>query len=129
MTKGLLILAAIAVGFFAVDSYLTTRAAVKTLKDDNKALSEQLTASRQQHNAEGAIGLLGMSYSQQGAAKQEKTQIEIHKQIIREPCAVLPVPDVSAQRLWQLTENTRAAALPDSARQSDGVTPAAAAGK
>lgn len=129
MTKILVALAAIAVGFFAGDSYLTIRSAVKTLSADNKTLTAQLAASAKQHNAEGAIGQQGMSYDRQGATQQEKTQSEIRQQVEREPCAKVAIPDASAKRLWQLAESTRAATVPDAARQPDSVTPAAATGK
>lgn len=129
ITKGLLVLAAIAVGYFATDSYLTTRAAVKTLTDENASLAMQLAASNKQHNAEGAIGQQGLGYDRQGTAQQEKTQSEIRQQVEREPCAKVAIPDASAKRLWQLAESTRAATLPDAARQPDSVAPAAAAGK
>ena len=129
MTKILVALAAIAVGFFAGDSYLTIRSAVKTLTADNKTLTAQLAASNKQHNAEGAIGQQGLSYDRQGTAQQEKTQSEIRQQVEREPCAKVAIPDPSAKRLWQLAESTRAATLPDAARQPDRVAPATAAGK
>lgn len=129
MTKALAVLVAIALGYFAIDSYLSTRAMVKTLTDENKALNKQLTASNKEHNAEGTIGQQGLKYSQLGTVKQEKTQIEIHREIIREPCAGQSVPDVSAQRLWKLADTTRAATLSNAARESDSVTFAAAAGK
>ncbi|MTH47489.1 hypothetical protein [Intestinirhabdus alba] len=129
MIKPLLIVAALVAGYFALDSYMTTRNQVKTLTDDNAELTRQLAVSRTQHNTEQAISQQGVTYSQQEADRQEKTRIEIHQQIIREPCAGQPVPDSSAQRLWQLTTETRAAAVSGNALQSDGVTSAAAAGE
>lgn len=129
ISKALLVLAAVVVGWFAVDSYLSTRAELKTLRGDNQELSRQLKASQQQHNAESAVGQQGLAYSQQGTAKQEKTKIEIRTQIIKEPCAGQPVPDASAGRLWQLATETRAAVLSGSARESDRVAPAAAPGR
>lgn len=129
MTKILVALAAIAVGFFAGDSYLTIRSAVKTLTADNAALHKQIVGNAKQHNAEGAIGQQGLGYDRQGTAQQEKTQSEIRQQVEREPCAKVAIPDASAKRLWQLAESTRAATLSDAARQPDSVAPAAAAGK
>ncbi|UAN55459.1 hypothetical protein [Serratia sp. JSRIV004] len=129
ITKDLLVLAAITVGYFAVDSYFTTQATVKTLRDENKTLSDTLAASRKQHNGEQVVGQQGLTYSQQGTAKQEKTQIEIRQQIIREPCAGQSVPDASGQRLWRYAEQTRAAALSDAAREPDRLPAGSASGK
>ncbi|UAN47020.1 hypothetical protein KGP17_05605 [Serratia sp. JSRIV001] len=129
ITKGLLVLATITVGYFAVDSYFTTKATVKTLRDENTTLSDALTASRKQHNAEQVTGQQGVTFSQQGTAKQEKAQIEIRQQIIREPCAGQSVPDASAQRLWRYAEQTRAAALSDAAREPDRVPAGSASRK
>ncbi|EGT5658492.1 hypothetical protein JD793_004696 [Citrobacter braakii] len=129
ISKALLMLAAVVVGWFAVDDYMSTRAELKTLRDENASLATQLAASNKQHNAEGAIGQQGLSYDRQGTAQQEKTQSEIRQQVDREPCAKVAIPDASAKRLWQLAESTRAATLPDAARQPDRVAPAATAGK
>jgi hypothetical protein len=129
ISKALLILAAVVVGWFAVDNYLSTRAELKTLRDDNQELSRQLKANQQQHNAESAVGQQGLAYGQQETANQEKTKIEIRTQIIKEPCAGQPVPDASADRLWKLATETRDAVLSGDARKSDGVTPAAAPGE
>lgn len=127
--KILVVLAAIAAGWFVVDSYLALSKAVDTLAANTKTLNKQLKTSQEQHNAEAAVGLLGLHYSQQGTANQEKTKIEIRKEIIKEPCAGQPVPDASAQRLWQLATDTRAAVLSGSARESDSVAPAASPGR
>lgn len=129
ISKALLMLAAVVVGWFAVDSYLSTRAELKELRETNQALGLQLKASQKQHNAEAATGQLGLNYSQQGTATQEKTKIEIRTQIIKEPCAGQSVPDASAQRLWKLATDTRAAVLSGSARESDSVAPAASPGR
>ncbi|MGC6061333.1 hypothetical protein [Enterobacter kobei] len=129
ISKGLLILAAVVVGWFAVDSYLSTRALVDTLRDENATLTVQLEQSRKQHEAENAIGQWGLAYSQQGQAQQEKTQIEIRKEIIREPCATQPLPDAGAQRLWKLAEDTRAPVLRDATVKPDSVPPGTPAGK
>lgn len=129
MIKILAVLAALGAGWFAVDSYLALSKAVDTLTKNTRTLSNQLETSQRQHNAEAAVGLLGLRYSQQGTANQEKTKIEIRKEIIKEPCAGQPVPDASAGRLWQLATETRDAVLSDDARKSDGVTPAAAPGR
>lgn len=122
-------LAVIGAGYFAVDSYLALSKAVDTLTANTRTLTAQLDASQKQHNAEAAVGLLGLGFSQQGAANQEKTKIEIRKEIIKEPCAGLPVPDASAGRLWQLATKTRAAVLSGSARESDSVTPSTTPGR
>lgn len=129
MIKILAVLAALGAGWFAVDSYLALSKAVDTLTKNTRTLSNQLETSQRQHNAEAAVGLLGLRYSQQGTANQEKTKIEIRKEIIKEPCAGQPVPDASAGRLWQLATETRDAVLSGDARKSDGVTPAAAPGR
>lgn len=129
ISKGLLVLAVVVVGWFAVDSYLSTRVLVDTLRDENATLTVQLEQSRRQHEAENAIGQQGLAYNQQGQAQQEKTQIEIRKEIIREPCATQPLPDAGAQRLWKLAEDTRASVLRDAAVKPDSVPPASAAGK
>lgn len=129
MTKALAILVAVTLGYFAVDSYLTLSKAVDALTANTNTLSQQLDTSQKQHNAEAAVGLLGLNYSQQGAANQEKTKIEIRKEIIKEPCADQPVPDTSAGRMWKLADDTRAAVLSGSAREPDRFTPAAAARK
>lgn len=129
MIKILAVLAALGAGWFAVDSYLALSKAVDTLAANTQALSNQLEASQKQHNAEAAVGLLGLRYSQQGTANQEKTKIEIRTQIIKEPCAGQPVPDASAGRLWQLAAETRAAVLSGSAREPDSVAPAPAPGR
>lgn len=129
MIKVLAVLAAITASWFAIDSYLSLSKAVDTLTANTKALGQQLETSQKQHNAEAAVGLLGLNYSQQGAANQEKTKIEIRKEIIKEPCASQPVPDTSAGRMWKLADDTRATALSGSASEPDSITPAAAAGK
>ncbi len=129
MIKILAVLAALGAGWLAVDSYLSLSKAVDTLTENTRTLSNQLETSQRQHNAEAAVGLLGLRYSQQGTANQEKTKIEIRKEIIKEPCAGQPVPDASAGRLWQLANESRAAVLSGDARKSDGVTPAAAPGR
>lgn len=129
ISKGLLVLAVVVVGWFAVDSYLSTRALVDTLRDENATLTVQLEQSRKQHEAENAIGQQGLAYSQQGQAQQEKTQIEIRKEIIREPCATQPLPDAGAQRLWKLAEDTRAPVLRDATVKPDSVPPGTPAGK
>lgn len=129
ISKGLLVLTAVVVGWFAVDSYLSTRALVDTLRDENATLTLQLKNSQKQHEGENAIGQQGLAYSQQGQAQQEKTQIEIRKEIIREPCATQPLPDAGAQRLWKLAEDTRATVLRDATVKPDSVPPASAAGK
>lgn len=129
MIKILAVLAALGAGWFAVDSYLALSKAVDTLAANTQALSNQLEANQKQHNAEAAVGLLGLRYSQQGTANQEKTKIEIRTQIIKEPCAGQPVPDASADRLWQLAAETRAAVLSGSAREPDSVAPTATPGR
>lgn len=129
MVKILAILATIVAGWFAVNSYLALSKAVDTLAENTQTLSKQLETSQRQHNEEAAVGLLGLHYSQLGTAGQEKTKIEIRKEIIKEPCAGQPVPDASAGRLWQLTTETRAAVLSGSARESDSVAPATAPGR
>ncbi|MGC0198010.1 hypothetical protein [Enterobacter cloacae complex sp. 2025EL-00064] len=129
MIKILAVLAALGAGWLAVDSYLSLSKAVDTLTENTRTLSNQLETSQRQHNAEAAVGLLGLRYSQQGTANQEKTKIEIRKEIIKEPCAGQPVPDASAGRLWQLATESRAAVLSGDARESDSVTPAASPGR
>ncbi|EOZ4638868.1 hypothetical protein ACQRKX_001815 [Enterobacter cloacae] len=129
ISKGLLALAAVVVIWFAMDSYLSTRALVDTLRDENAALTTQLEQSRRQHESEYTIGQQGLAYSQQGQAQQEKTQIEIRKEIIREPCATQPLPDAGAQRLWKLAEDTRAPVLRDTTVKPDGIPADTAAGK
>lgn len=129
MIKIVAVLAALGAGLFAVDSYMALSKAVDTLAENTRALKNQLETSQKQHNAEAAVGLLGLRYSQQETANQEKTKIEIRKEIIKEPCAGQSVPDASAGRLWKLATETRDAVLSGDARKSDGVTPAAAPGR
>lgn len=129
ITKGLLLLALLGAVYFAIDNYLTLSKAVDTLVDNTNKLSGQLDTLQKQHEAENAIGQQGLAYSQQGQAQQEKTQIEIHKEIIREPCATQPLPDAGAQRLWKLAEDTRAPVLRDATVKPDSVPPGTPAGK
>lgn len=89
-------------------------------KERDTARTERDSAIRQ-HNAEQAIEQQGLAWSQHGTEQQEKTQIEIRTEIIHAPCAAESVPDAVAQRLWQLTTRSRAAAVAGATGQPDGV--------
>ncbi|ELD0485498.1 hypothetical protein QUQ58_002017 [Escherichia coli] len=127
MTRGLIVLGVLVAIWATVDSLVTLRREVNSLTVANKILSEQLESTRKQHNVETAVSLLGITAGQHESVAQEKTRVEIRKEIINTPCAGQSVPVNSAQRLWQLATETRDATLPDSARKPDRVTTTAIA--
>lgn len=129
MTRILIIAIALATTGVVIHSWLTLNRTVESLLATNKTLSAQLENTREQHNAETAISLLGLSASQRESSQQEKNRIEIRKEIIKDPCSSQPVPAGSAQRLWQLTTQARNATLSDTPRDADGLTSATIAGK